>query len=189
MKKLKTTEILKKDFVIALGCGAIATIVMLLGTYIIGFVSQYQAKELIGAIMPTIRFLCSAIMTASATIIALMLTLLGYSFNMEKKFADEFFQRIKVIAFYDTVILAFSTSLLVLHCFPIMKSVSVPSSWYFAGYYFLLISSTILGGGLVSLVTLLYLTIKETIISFGYGDDNGRYMAIDEENEEKGSSK
>lgn len=44
---------------------------------LVGRVGDYQARRLLEATIPTIRFLSSSVMTASATVLALMLTMLA----------------------------------------------------------------------------------------------------------------
>lgn len=169
----------KNDVVMASGAGVAATLVMFIASVVIGQASPYESRVLLDAIMPTSRFLFSGVMTATATILALMLTLLGMTLGTEKRVAPTFFRRIQQIAFYNMLLLVMSTVFLVLHCVPIAESDKIPAWWYQVVYYFLLASSAITGGGMVTVVVTLYGAVRDLIHAIGLETDVGIF--IDEE--------
>lgn len=162
----------KRDATFALAAGIGATALMGLAAFLIGRVSGGEARVLVEAILPTSRFLCSAVMTATATILALMLTLLGMSVNAETDVNPVFYRRIKQIAFYDMIVLVAATSYLVVHCIPITKTDDVPTYWYSVIYYFVLVVSAGLGGAIVAIVSMLYAAVRDVIHALALDDDH-----------------
>lgn len=133
------------------------------GVFISGRVSPYEARELIENAMPSVRFLTSAVMTVTATILALMLTLISFSYTIDAQITGTFYQRIKLTALITTGTFIFATSLLVLCSVPISQSDSVPAGWYEAIYYSVISLSALLAGVLVSVAIMLYYAIRNLI--------------------------
>lgn len=169
----------KNDVAMASGAGIAATLVMFIASLVVGTASPYESRLLLEPIMATSRFLFSGVMTATATILALMLTLLGMTLGTEKRVAPTFYRRIQQIAFYNMLLLVMSTVFLVLHCVPVAESDEIPSWWYPAVYYFILGSSAITGGGMVTVVVTLYGAVRDLIHAIGLETDVGIF--IDEE--------
>lgn len=143
-----------------------------LGALAVGHVGGGEARTLVDAILPTSRFLCSAVMTASATILALMLTMLGMTVKGSADLDAIFFRRVKQVAFYDMLVLTFATCFLLLHCVPVTKSDELPGWWYPTVYYCLLAVAATLGGALVTIVAMLYAAIRDLIHVFGLDDED-----------------
>lgn len=139
---------------------------------VIGRVSGGEARLLLESVLPTSRFMCSAVITATATILALMFTLLSLSVNSDQDFDRMHFVRIKQIAFYDMLVLMAAAVLLVLHCVPVQKSDELPGWWYPAIYHSLLLLVALLGGAVVSIVVMLYTALCDLIRTMGYDDEN-----------------
>lgn len=59
-----------RDAFLALGAGFSAAAIMGIATFAVGRVTASEGRSLVEAILPTSRFLCSAVMTATATILA-----------------------------------------------------------------------------------------------------------------------
>ena len=159
--------------------GAGAAVITGVGALAMGWVGDSEARVLLEAMLPTSRFLCSAVMTASATILALMLTLLGFSVNSDMRLSDTFYLRVKHIAFYDMLLLIVAISFLVLHCIPITKSDQLPEWWYPTLYYGLLGAAAVIGGAMVSVVVMLYSAVKDVIHAFGLEDKDRSIIAED----------
>lgn len=160
----------KRDIWITGGAGAAAALMMGVAAFVVGQVSGGEARQLVEAILPTSRFLCSAVMTACATILALMLTLIGMSLNSKADLANVFYRRIKQIAFYNMMTLILATCFLVIHCVPITKSDSIPTWWYSATYYSVLTIAAVLGGAVVALLAMLYAAIRDIILTLGMNE-------------------
>ena len=69
-----------------------------------GNISGYEAKKLITSSLPGINMLCNTIVLASATILALLLTLLGISSGSKSKLKREHYTQVMAIAKLDTVL-------------------------------------------------------------------------------------
>ncbi|MEP0546211.1 MAG: hypothetical protein ABJF88_04710 [Rhodothermales bacterium] len=150
--------------------GAIALVVTFGGAWAVGETSGAEARALLNGMLPTTRFLCSGVMTASATTLALMLTLLSLSANANSKLKQDHYERVRQIALLDTV--AFIAATIVLLCLniPVEQADNVAASWYDVLYYAFLGASAVLGGLLVVIVLMLYNTVKYMILIVGPAD-------------------
>lgn len=157
----------KRDVAVAGGCGVAAAVLLGLTVFLAGNISGGEARQLLKALMPTTRFFCSAVMTATATVLALMLTLLSLSVSANVQFSDVAYRRLKQIAFYDTLVLVAVTCLLLLHCAPLKDSKEIPAWWFPTIYYTVLVSAAIVAGGMVTVVVMLYSTIRDMIHAVG----------------------
>ncbi len=54
--------------------GVLAALISMVGVILPGRITNFEARGLLEAMMPSVHFLSSSVMTASATIMALMLT-------------------------------------------------------------------------------------------------------------------
>jgi hypothetical protein len=151
------------DFKIAIVGGITALLISVAGAIAVGSISGAEAIGLLGAMFPTTRFLCSAVMTASATILALMLTVLSLSQSFEKPLESIHYHRIQQVALVVTITFIASSITLLLHCIPLEESDSVPSSWYDVIYYVLLITTAMLGGFITTIILMLYRTVTQLI--------------------------
>ena len=143
--------------------GVIVAAVGILGTWGLGSGSGGEMRVLLEAMLPSTRFLCSAVMTATATILSLMLTLLGFSGNFDKRFDAGFYQRVRTIALADTIVFAAATLLLLLISVPLNESDKIPAWWFSGIYYVTLVYTAVLGGALITIVLLLYSAVKSVI--------------------------
>ena len=133
------------------GCagGGLAAVVFLGTSLALGNVGEREALILLESTLPTIRFLCSAAIGASATILALMLTLLGLSQDMEGEIHPDYFTRIQHIATMSVWAMVGGVGLLVILVVPLGESEDI-STWYSVIYYAILVMASLLGGGLVA---------------------------------------
>lgn len=156
--------------------GAAAGFIALAGGWAIGRLSGAEARQLIEGTLPVARSLCSTVTLACATILALMLTLLGLSTDTGSKLKDSFYQRIRQIALVDvSVLVAAMLTFLVLNV-PLLESDKVPTSWYSSIYYATLLVSCALGGLLISVVLLLYSTVENMIEILSGNTTNHRFL-------------
>lgn len=153
--------------------GGIAVLVSVAGSWTVGQLHGADGLVLLQAMLPTTRFLCSAMMTATATILALMLTVLGVSSNASSTFHAAHFKRLGQIALLDMIAFIGATVLLLVLNIPLEESDSVSMYWYNVAYYTVLFTSSLLGGLLVAVVLMLYSAVKDMIHIFGTrGDDH-----------------
>lgn len=149
--------------------GLLALGVIGLGTYMIGHLSGYEAKELIKSSIEGLNTLCNTIVLASATILALMLTLLGVSADTSSSLKRDHYKHIMQIAKLDTVIFVLSLLFFLLFNLPVTESENIPSNWFDIIYYITLGISALLSSALVIVVLMLYNTIVNIIKIVGLG--------------------
>lgn len=160
--------------------GVLAAAVAFGGVYVLGSISGLRAIRLLEASLPTTRFLASAMMTASATILALMLTLLSLSYGTDFRMRDVHYRRVKLIARVDTVGFVLSTVFLLLLIIPMEETQNVPTGWYDSIYYGVLVSAAALGGLVITIVLMLYHTVRDVIDTIA-GEGPGRLAKEAEE--------
>lgn len=149
--------------------GVISLIIILLGSFLLGRLSGYEAKELIKNSISGANTLYNTIALASATILALLLTLLGISSGSKTKLKEEHYLHVLQIAKLDTaVFIAAVMSFLILNL-PITESDSVPDNWFNTIYYISLGLSSILSAALIVVVLMLYNTVVSIIKIVGLG--------------------
>lgn len=152
--------------------GVVSAAILASVVLIIGFVSTYEAGILIESILPTARFLGSSVLTASATTLALMLTLLGLSSNLDERLADAHYLRVRLIARIDTAAFIGSALLLVLLVIPFTDASEVEGTIYLVVYYSIVGGSAVLAGLMITVVLMIYQTIDDMVGLFLSGVDS-----------------
>ncbi len=140
-----------------------------LGTTLLGKLSGYEAKELIKSSLEGMNTLCNTIALASATILALLLTLLSLSSNSRSELKKDFYREVLRIAQLDTIIFIASVITFLLFNLPITESDNVPNNWFSILYYISLGVSSVLSAALIVVVLLLYNTVVNLIHIVGMG--------------------
>ncbi|WP_452222963.1 hypothetical protein [Lacinutrix chionoecetis] len=169
----------------ALFGGILAAIIIGLGAYGLGNISGYEAKSLITTSLPGINALCNTIVLASATILALLLTLLSISSSTKSKLTEEHYKHVLLIAKIDTIVFVSAMIVFQLMNIPVTEAENVPSSWYSVIYYISLGLSAVLSGGLISVVLMLYNTVVSIIKIVGLEIKDHPLLHQDEEDEEE----
>ncbi len=140
----------------ALVGGILAAGIALAGQWLIGQIySGYEARKLLEASAASAHYLGSAVVTASATIIALMLTMLSLSNQADGDFDTFFYRRIEKIGLLATVSMIGGILLLLFLSVPLQEADTVPSRWFTTIYYVLISFLAILSGMLVAIVLML----------------------------------
>lgn len=153
----------------AIAGGVVSTIIMGIGTYILGEVSGYKAKELLSTSLEGINMLCNTVILGASTILALMLPLLSLSTSSNSRMTKMHYSNVLMIAKFDTILIIVSVITFLMLNLPITESEEVPSTWYSSIYYVSLAMAAILGGGFIAVVTMLYETISNVIQIVGLG--------------------
>jgi hypothetical protein len=160
------------------------TVVGLGGALWIGKTSGYEAQQLLDQTVPNINSLCNTIILASATILALLLTLLGLSSGIKINFKKAFYARIQQVAFFDTVLFVVTMLIFLVLNFPVAQSESLPPVWFEWLYYATLAASAVVGGMIVTVMLLLYDTVTDLIQIVGYHrEDHPMLEAFEEDTE------
>ena len=129
-----------------------------------------EAIELIESLSSSSLRLAAVIATSSATILALMLTILGLAREAANDFNMKLYHRIDVIGLLSTVSLCGAILLLLLLSLPVGQFDNVPSSWFTVLYYILVGLIAGLSGLLISIILMLFSTIRSVITSLTSND-------------------
>ena len=133
--------------------------------------SSSEAVELLDALSGSGLYLGSASATASATILALMLTLIGMVRRADTEFDTSVYRSVLRIARIATASLMVSLILLLALVFPVGEFEDLPTSWYRWMYDGLFAATVTTIGMLAATVILLYQTIHDVIAKLTPGDD------------------
>jgi hypothetical protein len=163
--KLKLSNYTKRAII----GGLISLGIIGLGTFMLGNLSGYEAKVLIKSSITGLNTLCNTIVLASATILALMLTLLGVSSGTNSKLKDDHYLHIMQIAKLDTSIFIASLLFFLIFNLPVTESENIPENYFDAIYYVTIGVSAILSSALIVVVLMLYNTIINIIKIIGLG--------------------
>lgn len=158
--------------------GVIATVIALTFSVAVGQVSAYEVPKLLAPIIDTLCYFCSAMCTASGTILALMLTALGLSAQSEHRFKSFHYRRLRFIARMATVVFVMAALLLFLIGIPLERADAIPRGLLEVLYYVITIYASVLCGVVVSTVLMLNRTVAETIGVVGL--DQGKEHLIDD---------
>jgi hypothetical protein len=156
-------SVLKKDMQRAVLVAAAVTGLTLAGSLIINVSSGSEARALLSAMLPSIRFLSSAVMTAAATTLALMLAMVGFGQSSENRLKSLHYERVEQIARWNSIVFVGATSFLLFISIPLPESQEVPVTWSRVLYYSVLFYSGILTGALTFVIFLLYKAITSLI--------------------------
>lgn len=163
----------------ALVGGGVAAVVAALAVGTTGVASNAEARVLLESILPTIRFLTSAVITASATIMALMLTILSLSRGADQRFRGTHYERVEQVGSWSAWAIVGGTVLLLVLSIPMGES-EVLSSWYEPIYYGTVIAASLLGGLQVAVVLMLQKTIRGMVSALHPGRDSSPLLKEDE---------
>jgi len=152
--------------------GAVATIFTGLGVFLLGNLSGYEAKQLIASSLPGVNMLCNTIILGSATILALLLTVLGVSSGSKSKLKKAHYRQVLLIAKMDTIVFVVALVLFQFFNIPITEADNVEITWYKTIYWATLILSSIISGMMITVILMLYSTITNIIHIVGLEEDH-----------------
>ncbi|MAO47998.1 MAG: hypothetical protein CL527_04660 [Aequorivita sp.] len=149
--------------------GGVATFLFMgLGAFLLGNLSGYEAKVLIDTSLSGISMLCNTIVLGSATILALLLTLLGISSGVESKIKKVHYYQVLNIAKFDTLLFIGALLLFQFFNIPITESENLPTSWFAYIYWATLFFSSLLSGFMVTVILMLFTTFRNIINIMGF---------------------
>ncbi len=154
-----------------------------MGTYLLGNVSDAEAIDNLQEIRPTLRFTASGTLTATATILALMLTLLSFSENADRKLRGYHYDRIWWIARFSAAIFIAALLLLMVLNVPINNAEETFAGQYNLVYYGLLAYAALIGGFMITIILLLYQAARDIIV-IAHPDRTASGLYVDENNGE-----
>lgn len=164
--------------------GVISMTIMLLGTFLLGELSGYEAKSLIKNSVTGVNTLCNTIALASATILALLLTILGVSSGSKSKLKEDHYKHILQIARLDTIVFISALISFLIFNLPVTESETVPDEWYDILYYTTLGISSILSAAIIVVVLMLYNTLSSIIKIVGLELTDHPLVETDPDSEE-----
>lgn len=122
-----------------------------------------EAVDLLDALSRAGLYLGSAIATASATTIALMLTLIGMIRRMDQDFDRLAYRNVELVARLSTITLLIALLLLMAFSLPIGQFDELPKGWFETLYNGLFAASVVMVGFAGSTVVLIYTTLVKVI--------------------------
>jgi hypothetical protein len=159
-EKIENQAILNQDIRQAVLFATVITAVTLASSLIVNVSSGSEARILLSAMLPSIRFLSSAVMTAAATTLALMLALIGFGQGGKGKLTALHYERVEQIARWNCIVFVAASSLLLFISIPLSESQDVPTNWYRLLYYSILFYSGLVTATLSFVICLLYTAIS-----------------------------
>lgn len=121
--------------------------------------SGHEARQLLSSLVDGGLYLASTTTTASATILALMLTVLGFVRRVDEDFDTAWFSQIRWVSILAATDFGLSAVTLLLMSVPVSESNEIPQWWNVALYYTTSAMTVIITGLTVSLVVMLLTAI------------------------------
>jgi len=150
--------------------GIVFAIAMGFLTFYFGETSGFKARELLVTSKPRLLVLSFIIILSSIAILGLMLGFLGIDFPKKSKLRHQYYCHLLYIQKVDTILTITGIIVLLLVNIPFTQTKIIPASWYIYIYYSILVIASIMGGGFVTLIFMIYKTIYE-IINIRDGED------------------
>ena len=166
MKKFST------DYKMPLYGGILTTVFSGSVVYLLGNLSGFEALLLIETTIPRISSLFNTIILASATILALILTLLGISSNSESKLKKFHYKQVLNLAKFTSSLFIVTLVVFQFLNIPFNEAENIPSTWYSSIYWVILFVSSLLSGMMVAVILMLYKIIHNIIRIVGLGEDH-----------------
>ncbi|MGF1505474.1 MAG: hypothetical protein ACFB51_10185 [Anaerolineae bacterium] len=148
----------------AFGGGLLAGLLALVGQLLVGgILRDVTPRAPLEAALPSMRFIGSSVITASSTILALILTVVGLTRRIDNEFSAEHYERIRLLAIINVALLMGSMLLLIVLSVPVGESVSITPQWYTAAYVVYIVLTSSVSGGFVTAAFMLYYAIDSLL--------------------------
>ncbi|HKK38091.1 MAG TPA: hypothetical protein VJ949_01580 [Cryomorphaceae bacterium] len=154
-----------------------------IGYFLVGSLSEYEAKQLIQSSVPGVNMLCNTVVLASATIMALLLTLLGLSSGSESRLKTSHYQHVKRLGKWDATLFITAIIFFQVTNIPLVEADNLPEDWYNGVYWLTLGVSSALVGGIVTVILMLYSTIKVMTDILGKADNDHPLIVSDDDSD------
>lgn len=151
--KLFKTSYLRKAMLKAWVIAAGVTIIVIITTG--NIYSTSQAKLLLESVQQASLYYGSAVVTAAATILALMLTILSLAHGKLEDPDKDVFVRLRAITTLCVVSFIQSIVLLLVVSFPVQKFENVDGEWFRYGYYAVTIWNGMLAANMIGTILIL----------------------------------
>ncbi len=140
--------------------------------YLLGSLSGFEAIKLIETTIPRISTLFNTIILASATILALILTLLAISSGSDSKLKKYHYKQVLSLAKFASLLFIVTLVFFQFLNIPFVEAENIPSSWYSNIYWVILFVSSLLSGMMVAVILMLYKIIHNIILIVGFGEEH-----------------
>ncbi len=164
--------------------GVLAAVFTGLGTFLLGNLSGYEAKQLIESSLPGVNTFFNTVVLASATILALLLTLMSISSASKSKLKEEHYIYVLKIARLVTIVFITSITSFLLLNLPITESDDVPNNWFRYIYYISIALASLHCGAIIAVVMMLYSTIGNIIKIVGLKEADHPLAMSDKEKQD-----
>lgn len=145
----------------------------------VGSVGEFEALRLIEGLLETARFLASSTIAAAATVLALLLTLLGLSITSHVKFGVRLYRRAQYITVLSVATIAVSVGVLLAVALPVGE-VERFEGFYELLYYILVAAVSVLGGLMVTIGLMISATLFG-LIDIGHPQGSSALLAESDE--------
>lgn len=146
------------DIRFALAGGALAALTLFAGVAVVGQVSPYEGLVLLHSVQPSVRFFASSVMAGGTTVLALMLTLIGFTYTTDWEFREVHYRRIRQISLLASAAIGLSVVTLMFMGLPVDEADGLRLYHHFV-YYALTAAAALLGGLMIAIVLMLQRTI------------------------------
>ena len=130
-----------------------------------------EARDLLEALSRAGLYLGSAIATASATTLALMLTLIGMIRRIDTDFDRQTYKQVTRIAMLSTGTLMISFLVLLAFTLPMGEFENLPKGWYNHLYTALFSLTVVMVALAAASVTIVFMTIRSIVAHITPGED------------------
>ena len=146
--------------------GALAVLVAVGVHVLAGSVySGAEALELFKALSNSSVYLGVALTSSGATVLALMLTMIGMARRADESFDTRFYQRIGRIGALSAALLCSAVLLLIVLGLPADEFENVPPSWYTGLYYVAVGLIALLAGLAITTILMLFNAVKYVVLN------------------------
>lgn len=126
--------------------------------------SGSEARDMLQAMMPSVRSLASGLLPSTTTLLALILTAISFSFSADVSIKGKYYKRVRQIALTNVITFTAAVLLLLFATMPILQqSEDIPNSFYQVIYYSVLVYASLLGGAAITILLMMYQAIISLI--------------------------
>lgn len=152
--------------------------------WFLGSVRAWEAAQLLATILETLPYFCSAVVGATATILALMLTVLSLSAQTNVQLSEFHYRRIRNIARLDAIVFVFTIVFFVFIGMPYDEADGFPKHALTWVLYAVIVCSSLITGVMITVVLSLYQTVSETIEVVGLGREHPHMVHVERDDDD-----
>ena len=143
--------------------GIVFAIVFVISSLTFIEITGILARQILETSMSGVISLCYVISIGSIYILVIILHLLSAGIPEEINTRHKHYQSLLAIAKLATLTIIFSIVVILFLNIPFTRISSIPVNMYSKIYYVVLLTGSVLGGAFISIITMIYLTIRKII--------------------------